>query len=107
MPDHEDSYAHANAPNRNTICGHIESDERGNPEWENGPYYPGGTFDGKVTDSKLAADGAFWAHWGKPCDTPFTSTTFLAQHPEYAWQKPELLDIVPYPWTFISTSTNP
>jgi hypothetical protein len=102
LADHQDSYAHTNAPNRNTICGHIELDERGSPEWEYGPNYPGGNFDGKATDSKLAANGAFWAHWGKPCDTSFTATTFLTQHPEYAWQKPHLEDIAAYPWTLFS-----
>jgi hypothetical protein len=107
LADHQDGYGHTETPNRNTVCGHVESDTRGNPEWEYGPNYPGGTFDGKVTDSNLAVDGSFWAHWGKPCGTPFNAATFLTQHPEYAWQKPELLDIDPYPWTLFSPSPNP
>ena len=103
LADHYDSYAHTDTPNRNTVCGHIESDERGLPEWEYGPNYPGGTFDGKVTDSRLAMHGGFWGHWGKPCDAPFTAESFLARHPEYEWQRPCLEDIEAYPWTLFST----
>ena len=104
LGDHHDSYTNTETPNRNTICGHIESDGRGLPEWEYGPYYPGGTFDGKTTDSKLAMQGGFWAHWGKPCDTSFTAESFLVRHPDYEWQRPRLEDIEAYPWTLFLTS---
>lgn len=102
LADHYDSYAKADTPNRNTICGHIELDERGLPEWEYGPKYPGGTFDGKVTDSSLASNGAFWAHWGKPCGASFSAQRFLDSHPEYAWQRSYLRDVDAYPWTLVS-----
>jgi len=106
LADHHDNYAHSDTPNRNTICGHIESDDRGLPEWEYGPNYPGGTFDGKVTDSRLATHGSFWAHWGRPCDASFAVESFLANHPEYEWQRPRLEDVKAYPWTFFSTWEN-
>ena len=106
LADHHDSYAHTDTPNRNTVCGHIELDERGLPEWEYGPNYPGGTFDGKVTDSRLATHGSFWAHWGRPCDASFMVESFLADHPEYEWQRPRLEDVKAYPWTFFSTWKN-
>lgn len=106
LADHHDSYVHTDTPNRNTVCGHVELDERGLPEWEYGPNYPGGTFDGKVTDSKLATHGAFWAHWGKPCDATFVAEPFLASHPEYEWQRARLEDIKAYPWTSFSTWKN-
>jgi hypothetical protein len=102
LADHHDNYTHTDTPNRNTICGHIESDGRGLPEWEYGPNYPGGTFDGKTTDSKLASNGAFWAHWGKPCGASFTAEPFLVNHPEYEWQRPRLEDVEAYPWTLFS-----
>jgi hypothetical protein len=104
LADHHDNYTHTDTPNRNTICGHIESDGRGLPEWEYGPNYPGGTFDGKITDSKLASHRAFWAHWGKPCGASFAAEPFLVSHPEYEWQRPHLEDIEAYPWTLFSTS---
>jgi hypothetical protein len=106
LADHYDNYTHSNMPNRNTVCGHVELDERELPEWEYGPNYPGGTFDGKVTDSGLAAHGAFWAHWGKPCDANFLAESYLASHPEYSWQKPRLEDIRAHPWTLIAAWQN-
>ena len=104
LADHHDSYSNEDKANRNTICGHIEADPRGIPEWEYGPSYPGGSFDGKVTDSTLAKQGAFWAHWGKPCDMAFEADTFLKSHPEYEWQRPRLRDVRPYPWTLFVTT---
>jgi hypothetical protein len=106
LADHHDNYTHCDTPDRNTICGHIELDERGLPEWEYGPNYPGGTFDAKVTDSTLATHGAFWAHWGKPCETTFLAESYLTAHPEYDWQKPCLENIQAYPWTLISAWAN-
>jgi hypothetical protein len=107
LADHRDSYTKSNMPSRNSICGHIESDERGVPEWEYGPYYPGGCFDGKITDSKLAEKGKFWAHWGRPCDMPFEAETLLRKHPEYDWQRPRLKDVIPYPWTLMTSFSAP
>lgn len=107
LADHRDIYANTDIPSRNSICGHIESDARGIPEWEYGPYYPGGCFDGKITDSKLAKKGAFWAHWGRPCGMPFDADASLRSHPEYEWQGPCLKDIIPYPWTLLTASLPP
>jgi len=103
LADHYDTYLRKDTPGRNSLCGHIDEDNRGWPEWEQGPYYPAGSFDGKITDSELASVGAFWAHWGKPCDTPFIANSFLTEHPEYGWQKPHLKDIQAYPWILIRT----
>jgi hypothetical protein len=105
LADHHDAYSSKDTPNRNTLCGHVELDVRGAPEWETGPYYPTGAFDGKVTDSNLASEGAFWAHWGKPCDTDFRATSFLSQHPEYSWQQPHLRDVKAYPWTLFKSAS--
>ena len=103
LADHHDTHSGSERPNRNTICGHVELDNRGYPEWEQRPYSPMGAHDGKVTSGDLASTGAFWAHWGAPCDTPFIADSFLNQHPEHNWQKPRLRSIEPYPWTLFST----
>lgn len=103
LADHYDSYTGENKPGRNSLCGHIEQDPRGWPEWEWRPNYPAGSFDGKVTDSKLASEGAFWAHWGKPCQNNFLADPFLREYREYYWQKPRLKDVTAYPWTLFST----
>ncbi len=103
LADHYDAYTCLEKPGRNSLCGHIEQDPRGWPEWEWGPNYPAGSFDAKVTDSNLASVGTFWAHWGKPCNTDFNAESFLREHPEYNWQKPRLGSIKAYPWTLFST----
>ena len=105
LADHYDAFSGRDSPNRNTLCGHVELDDRGAPEWEMGPYYPAGAYDGKITDSNLASKGAFWAHWGKPCGTDFNAGSFLSQHPEYDWQQPRLRDIKAYPWTLFNASS--
>ena len=107
LADHYDSSSKSDVPGRNSVCGHIENDARGVPEWEYGPYYPGGCFDCKVTSTELARKGSFWAHWGRPCDTPFEAEAFLQKHPEYSWQKPRLVNVNPYPWVLMTASSLP
>ena len=99
LADHFDASSLKENPNRNTLCGHIELDSRGWKEWECGPYFPFGAFDGKVSSSKLALSFSTWACWGKPCGTSFKAEEFLANHPEYKWQANGLKDIPAFPWT--------
>ncbi|MEM3507596.1 MAG: C45 family peptidase [Candidatus Bathyarchaeia archaeon] len=99
LADHFDTFALKEEPNRNTLCGHIELDSRGWREWECGPYFPFGAFDGKVSSSKLALSLSTWAHWGKPCGASFKADEFINNHPEYKWQSSCLKDILPFPWT--------
>lgn len=105
LADHRDASSGKDTPNRSTLCGHLELDYRGAPEWELGPYYPSGAYDGKVTDSDLASTGIFWAHWGKPCGTDFNAASFLSQHQEYSWQQQRLRDIKAYPWTLFKSAS--
>jgi hypothetical protein len=104
LADHHDTFSGQDLPNRNTLCGHVELDVRGAPEWQLTPYCPVGAYDGKVTDSDLASKGEFWAHWGKPCATDFDASSFLSLHPEYDWEQPCLRDIKAYPWTLFRAS---
>jgi len=102
LADHYDASLQKYQPSANTLCGHVEEDPRGLPEWGYGAYYPGGAIDGKVTDSEMAARMKFWAKWGHSCDTDFRAKEFLAKHPEYKWQEPYLKDLLSYPWTVFS-----
>ncbi len=102
LADHYDLSLKRLTPSRSTICGHVEEDPRGFPEADWGPYYPVGAFDGKVTSSSLAAQGATWALWGKPCGNDFNAKDFLQRHPDYAWQSKLLQDIKAYPWTLFN-----
>ena len=99
IADHIDPYTGKRSYRGRTICGHLESDPEGWPEWEVGPYSPFGTFDAKVTDGELAKTMSFWAHWGRPCGRPFRASSYLSRHEEYSWQEAYLDDLIPFPWT--------
>ena len=102
LADHDDSYTGSvNAASR-SLCGHIDKDPKGVPEWDDGPFYPDGAVTGKVTDSDLAANIALIAHAGHPCGEDFLAAPFLAAHPEYGYLKPILKDMPSGPWTKFS-----
>ena len=107
LSDHFDTSVGRVSPSRCTLCGHIEEDPRGMPEFDCDPYFPCGAIDGKVVTSELALRGSFWIHWGRTCGTPFIVEDFLRLHPEYEWQRPYMKDIKPYPWTLFSMKTPP
>ncbi len=96
---HEDSYTGKVNPDSRSLCGHIDRDPRGVPEWGDGPYYPDGAVTGKVTDSDLAAKIGLIGHAGHPCGEDFIAAPFLAAHPEYSYLKPILKDMPSGPWT--------
>jgi hypothetical protein len=90
------------AYNRCVIDGHVDEDPKGVPEWHEGPYYPMGAVQGKVTTSDLAKKMQFWAHMGHPGGTDFLAAPYFAKHPEYKWMSPYLRDMKAYPWTLFS-----
>jgi hypothetical protein len=99
LADHYDTYEEAYNPSSRTLCGHVEYDPYGLPEWGWGPFYPGGAIDAKVTDSDLASQMKFHAKFGHSCEIPFLAKPFLQAHPEYKWQEPYLKDFPSFPWT--------
>jgi hypothetical protein len=99
LADHGDSYSGKSEADERTLCGHAESTKRGVPEWEWGPYYPGGAVTGKAADSEMAASLSFVARAGHPCGEDFLAAPFLAAHPEYGYLKPVLKDMKAGPWT--------
>jgi len=102
LADHDDSFTGSvNAASR-SLCGHIDKDPKGVPEWDDGPYYPDGAVTGKVTDSELAASVSLIGHAGHPCGEDFLAAPFLAAHPEYSYLKPILQDMPSGPWTKFS-----
>jgi hypothetical protein len=99
LSDHYDIRLEKEQPTERALCGHVEASERGVPEWEWGPYYPGGAVQGKVMDSRMARALSFRARLGHPCGAYFLAQPFLKAHPEYAWQAPLLRDMKAGPWT--------
>jgi len=103
LADHTDSFTGKVEADSRSLCGHIDKDPKGVPEWEDGAYYPDGAVTGKVADSDLAARMSLIARAGHPCGEDFIAAPFLAAHPEYTYLKPILKDMKSGPWTPFTT----
>ena len=68
------------------------------PEWDWGPFYPGGTVQSKVTDATLAERMAFWAEVGHH-GSDFLAEPFIERHPEYQWMRGLIKDMKCGPWS--------
>ena len=99
LADHVDSFEKKTGANERTLCGHVETSTRGVSLWEWGAFYPGGTVQGKATNSTMASDMRLVARMGHPCGEDFLAKPFLAAHSEFAWQEPYLRDMKAGPWT--------
>ena len=64
-----------------------------------GPFNPWGANDGKVVDSEMVRDLAFWARWGHPCGRPFDAQAFMLRHPQWNWLNGYMRDRPSWPWT--------
>ncbi|HEY6490703.1 MAG: C45 family peptidase [Terracidiphilus sp.] len=102
LASHDDSFTGKVHPDARTLCGHIDNDPRGIPEWGDAPYKPDGAVTGKVTDSDLAGNLSLIARAGHPCGEDFLAAPFFAAHPEYGYLKPILKDMKAGPWTKFS-----
>ena len=99
LANHEDSFTGKVGPDARTLCGHIDRDPHGVPEWGDAPFYPDGAVTGKVADSDLAEHLSLIARAGHPCGEDFIAAPFLAAHREFAYLKPVLKDMKAGPWT--------
>lgn len=97
--DHFDAYTKKEGADVRTLCGHEDASALGDKGWGEKPFNPGGAVQGKVTDSTLAGQMSLIAHTGHPCGENFYAKPFLAAHPQYDWQAPELRDMMAGPWT--------
>jgi hypothetical protein len=99
LSDHYDAHARkADAPSERTLCGHVDLSPRGMGDWF-GPYGPAGTVQAKAADAAMVQRMSFEAAVGHPCGLDFRAAAHLAKHPEHAWTKPLLRDLVAQPWT--------
>lgn len=99
LSDHEDSYEHKSDAGKRSLCGHEDLSPVGEKVWGDPPHNPMGAVTGKVMDSEMAANLSFIGRAGHPCGEDFKVEPFLAAHPEFAWQKPILHDMIAGPWT--------
>jgi Phospholipase B len=99
MGDHYDTFHKTDKAGALTLCGHVEADERGAQCWNEGPFYPIGAVQAKVTDGSLAAEMKLWAIMGHPCGEAFVASDFLAKHPEYSYMKDYLHDMPSQVWS--------
>jgi hypothetical protein len=97
--DKYDVIERRDGPTERSLCGAVEDSPRGIPEWDWGPYYPGGTVQAKVMDAAMAQRLEMWAAMGRPCAPDFMAEAFLARRPEYAWMRGLLRDMKSEPWT--------
>jgi hypothetical protein len=97
IADHFDTYLNKIEPDGRTLCMHGDLD----PQFEgiDEPYYPLGTLDSKVVDSKMAKQMSFMARWGSACGIPFDAKSFLEKHPQFDWMNGLLKDRPKQPWT--------
>jgi len=102
LGSHDDSFTGKVGPDARTLCGHIDADPHGVPEWGDPPYYPDGAVTGKVTDSDLAASLSLIGRAGHPCGEDFVAAPFFVAHPEFGYLKPILKDMKAGPWTRFS-----
>jgi hypothetical protein len=107
LSDHYDSYEHKTDAGKRSLCGHEETSTVGEKVWDSPPYNPGGAVTGKVMDSEMAAKLSFIGRAGHPCGENFLAAPFLAAHPEFAWQRPILHDMIAGPWTTFTADEKP
>jgi hypothetical protein len=98
LADHVDTFDNKTVADERTLCGHNEDSPRGMGGWQP-PYGAAGAVQSKVADGKMAEELALWAAMGHACGVPFKAKEHLTLHPELAWQKDILIDLLPGPWT--------
>jgi hypothetical protein len=101
--DHYDPIRGKTELNGGVLCGHVDLDPRGAPEWSSPPFYPTGAVQGKVTTAALAKEMKLWARMGHPCGEDFLAAPFFEKHPEFKWQEKFLKDMKGNPWTLFSS----
>jgi len=108
LGDHIDPRTGETAAGADRLCGHVDVDPKGVPEFPWLPFFPGGSANGKATSADLAKEMKMWARMGHSCGEDFLAEPFAAAHPEFAWQLPYLKDMkaIPGP-SFRGNSSGP
>ena len=99
LSDHYDSYEKKeDAPSERSLCGHVDLSPRGMGDWF-AAWGPAGTVQSKLADAAMAKRMTLEAAMGHPCGIDYRAGAHLAKHPDYAWARPLMRDLVASPWT--------
>jgi len=96
--DHIDAATGQLEPSSRTLCGHIDADAKGLPEFIWTPYYPAGSVQAKVTTSKLAGEMKVWARRAIPA-AGFHRCRLLRRSPRIRLDGEISQDMKAFPWT--------
>lgn len=110
LADHYDVYLEKEKPGYRTIDSHyyLDAFEYVSTSGTHPvPFEPFGTLDGKVTDSNLAQQFAFWGRWGNSSGMEFNATQFINEHPQWEHLTGYLKDRPSQPWTFFQAGKIP
>ena len=99
LGDHVDALTGLVKAGANSLCGHVDVEANGLPEFSQAPFTPAGAVQGKVTTAALAQELKFWGRMGHPCGEDFIAAEFVKVRPEWTWQLPYLKDMKGNPWT--------
>lgn len=94
LADHYDVLNEREIMNHRSICNHTELSKEKN-------YYPHGCYDGKATNSMMAATLSFWGRWGSSCGRVFRVSEFIRKHPMYRKWKKYLRDFPAHKWVVL------
>lgn len=103
LADKFDPYlGYINACSRN-ICAHYDVDPQYYADDSHGvwnvPFFPGGSCDGKCASAEDIEALRMWGIFGRADGEPFDADEFMAQHPQWNWQRGYLYDRPSQPWT--------
>ncbi|EFA22983.1 C45 family autoproteolytic acyltransferase/hydolase [Bifidobacterium gallicum] len=103
LADKFDPYLGYECASSRDICAHYDCDPQpyvSDPHavW-NTPFYPAGSVDGKCASADDIDNLRMWGIFGRADGEPFDADAFMAQHPQWNWQKGYLKSRPSQPWT--------
>ena len=101
LADHYDVIDKVTAPSERTICGHVDLSPRGAKPWQPA-FGPAGAVQNKAADAAMILNMSLSAAMGHACGLDFHAAQHEADHPEFAWQKDILRDLIAHPWTIFA-----
>ena len=99
LADHYQVDTQKDLAGANTLCGHLDEEERPGIEAPYPDHSASGAVQGKVMTADMAKHLGLWARMGHPCGTAFVAKDYLAKYPQFGYLAPYLKDMPGEPWT--------